>query len=272
MRMTPAMEMAVIVLLAVGSLAMPAMAAEDVQVKGSGSLLTGKVERITHRPGGRGGSTGTPAYVAPATPAPVVTRVKGGIVYDYTDGAGGEVHYVFDSSRDYCDRDTVVMTCYGPRPEPGETPDTPPAPSVTPEEIVERTLVDARLPQPQPQIDPGYAITGMTAYLETGNRTRHTFEPIATVLGPLRITATSTYTVDWGDGETTGPHDSTGGAYPDGTITHVYRDSEVVTVRVIQSWTAQWTLAGRSGTVGGLRSAGEIPDFAVREVQAVRTH
>lgn len=90
------------------------------------------------------------------------------------------------------------------------------------------------------------------------------------MLGPLSITATSSYTVNWGDGTTTGPHSTSGGNYPDGDITHVYRDAETVDITVTQSWTAQWSLAGQSGTITGLSSSGDLPNFVVREVQAVR--
>jgi hypothetical protein len=207
-----------------------------------------------------------------------VIRNKREIVYDYTHLGGGKIHYVFDDTRDWCDGSQSRATCYGPRPKPveGQRPGqrprrrAPVPPPLTPTEIVERTIVNVRLPSPDPNIDPGYAITGMKAYLETGNSTRHTFDAIPTVLGPLSITATSTYTVDWGDGTTTGPHSSNGGKYPNGSITHVYRDAETLDITVTQNWSAQWSLAGQSGTIGGLSSSGALPNFVVREVQAVR--
>ncbi|MPZ71914.1 MAG: hypothetical protein GEU74_01575 [Nitriliruptorales bacterium] len=205
----------------------------------------------------------------------MVTRTRKFISYDFAGSGGGELRYVFDPQRDHCDSGSAVMTCYGPRPprpdRPARRRPAPPPPPVTPQEIVERTIVNVRLPNPRPNIDPGYAITGMRAYLETGNRSTHRFNPIATVLGPLSITARSTYIVDWGDATITGPHATTGGKYPDGTITHVYQDSQLLDVVVTQHWTAHWSLAGHSGTIGGLRSSGALGDFAVREVQAVRT-
>ena len=239
----------------------------------SGAGISGTVSQVVHRGGGAAGgsSNGGGGIATPAPPAPVVRRTGRYISYDYSNSGGGELRYVFDGGRDYCDRGTAVMRCFGPKPKPGEAPRRVPPP-VTPEEIVERTLVNAELPSPRPNIDPGYAVTGMRAYLETGDRRTHRFDTIPTVLGPLQITATSTYTVDWGDGTVTGPHKTTGGTYPNGTITHVYQDTGVVDVIVSQSWTARWRLAGRSGTVGGLRSSGTIDDFAVQEVQAVRTH
>jgi hypothetical protein len=249
-----------------------AHAVERVKLRGNGGRIGGVVDRVIERPGSEGG-TSTPAGTpSPLPPAPVVTRTREYVAYDYSNSGGGQLRYVFDDERDYCDYGSASVTCFGPRPEPGEPGPRRVAPPVTPEDIVERTLVNAKLPSPRPNIDPGYAVTGMRAYLETGDRRTHRFDAIPTVLGPLQITATSTYTVDWGDGTVTGPHQTTGGKYPDGTISHVYTDTGTVDVTVSQTWTARWWLAGRSGTVGGLRSSGTIEDFAVQEVQAVRTH
>lgn len=232
------------------------------------------MERTSRKPA-TGTSTPLVRSTAPrsAAPAPVVTRSRRGITYDYSKLGGGVLEYVFDGRQDHCDGSGTVMTCYGRRPAPVEGPAprrAPPPPPITPEQIVERTLVNVRLPDPQPEIDPGYAVTGLTAYLETGNTTSHTFAPIDTVLGPLSITATSTYTVDWGDGTVTGPHASNGGPYPNGQITHVYQRTATVDVVVTQHWSARWSLAGHAGTVTGLQSVGALEDFAVREIQAVR--
>ena len=260
------------VLLLVGSA--PVSADGHVTVNGSGSALTGQVERVTSNPGnssGGGGPVSSGGSSAPTGPRPVVTRTKRGITYDYTHVGGGQMRYVYDDYRDYCHGNIDVTTCYGPAPAPGEPRRRAPVPPpLSPTEVVERTIVNVRLPRPRPSIDPGYAVTGMKAYLETGNSTTHTFEPINTVLGPLSITATSTYTVKWGDGETSGPHNNSGGAYPNGRITHVYRHARTVDIVVTQNWTAQWSLAGQSGTIGGLSSSGTLPNFVVREVQAVR--
>ena len=198
-------------------------------------------------------------------------RNKRGIIYDYTDVGGGQLRYIYDDYRDYCRGNIDVTTCYGPAPAPGEPRRRAPAPPpVTPTEVVERTIVNVRLPRPRPNVDPGYAVTGMKAYLETGNDTTHRFAPIDTVLGPLTITASSTYTVNWGDGSVTGPYSNAGGKYPNGRITHVYQHARTVDIVVTQNWTAQWSLAGQSGTIGGLSSSGTLPNFQVREVQAVR--
>ena len=256
--------------------------AVDIQMNGSrqGATISGTVESSSgssaSRAQPRSPATPTVTSTGSSTPvqAPRTTETKRGIVYDYTQVGGGKMRYVFDKTSDgYCRGGETTMFCYGPRPErengrPGRRAPVPPP--LTPTEIVERTIVNVRLPSPKPNIDPGYAVTGLKAYLETGNSRTHTFETIPTVLGPLSITATSSYTVNWGDGTTTGPHASNGGRYPDGDITHVYRDAETVDVTVTQNWTAQWSLAGQSGTITGLSSRGELPNFVVREIQAVR--
>lgn len=254
----------------------PALAEGDVQLGGKGAQVRGVVAGGTTT-SGRSGGTATSVSRSggssgPAAPAPVVTRDKRGITHDYSRVGGGKVRYSFDRTRDYCDFTADYVECFGPRPpnRPGGRGGAPPPPPISPTEIVEQTIVNVRLPQPRPTIDPGHAVTGLKAYLETGNRTSHTFAPIDTVLGPLSISATSTYTVNWGDGTTTGPHSSSGGAYPKGDITHVYQDAQTVDVTVTQNWTARWRLAGQSGTIGGLQSASRIDDFEVREVQAVR--
>ena len=260
-------------LIAAGSLAGMSHADDDVSFTGNGGRIGGTVERVTPSPGG-GGSTpaaGGGGSGEPAAPGPRITRTKRGITYDYTHIGGGQMRYVYDEYRDWCHGTVDVTTCYGPAPAPGEPRrQAPVPPPLSPTEVVERTIVNVRLPRPRPSIDPGYAVTGMKAYLETGNSTAHSFEPINTVLGPLTITASSTYTVDWGDGESSGPYDTSGGKYPDGRITHVYRHARTVDIVVTQNWTAQWSLAGQSGTIGGLSSSGTLADFVVREVQAVR--
>lgn len=249
-----------------------AWAHSHVKVSGGGRYIDATVEKQTKAPGAPPRPrVNTSRGSAPAAPKPIITRTDNYIQWDHRPNGGGVLRYQFSERDDHC-RGSVNMTvCYGPE------PDDRPArrqirrnPPVSPQQVVERTIVNVQLPQPQPNVDPGYAVTGMRAYLETGNSTTHTFDPISTVLGPLSITASSTYTVDWGDGTVTGPHSTSGGKYPDGDITHVYKDSAVVTITVTQNWTAQWSLAGQSGTITGLVSSGSLPDFAVREVQAVR--
>ena len=125
------------------------------------------------------------------------------------------------------------------------------------------------LPKPVPRIEPGWAMTGRLAYLETQAPMTQSFTR-DTPLGPLTITATGHFLVDWGDGTRTGPHEFAGAPWPDGRITHGYTHARTVNVVVTERWTATWTLGTRTGTLNALSTEGRIQDLPVREVQAVR--
>lgn len=125
-----------------------------------------------------------------------------------------------------------------------------------------------RLPRPQPSIAPGRAITGKAAYLETNGRLTFTYTE-DTVFGPLLIQARGSYTVAWGDGETTGPHSVEGAAWPSGQITHDYMHVGSYDILVTEKWTANWSLDGESGTLRTLQTSGRIDGFPVEQIQAV---
>lgn len=138
----------------------------------------------------------------------------------------------------------------------------------SPEEVALEFWRQVQLPAPAPAIAPGFAITGKTAYLESNAQPTAPFR-FDTPLGPLQIDASAQLSVDWGDGRGPVAYDSLGGPWPDGEVTNVYGDAGVVDVVVTQDWTARWSVAGATGTLGGLRTTGTIPGFEVREVQAV---
>lgn len=54
------------------------------------------------------------------------------------------------------------------------------------------------------------------------------------------------FTYVFGDGSTTGPTTSSGGVYPDGDVTHVYRDKGRFPVRVDTTFGADFSLDGRT--------------------------
>ncbi|HYX43895.1 MAG TPA: hypothetical protein VE760_02550, partial [Acidimicrobiales bacterium] len=147
-------------------------------------------------------------------------------------------------------------------PEPGE------AAVVDPRVIAMQGWEEVVLPKPQPYIAPGWMITGKYAYLETRGQLHHSFTK-ATPIGPLQITSTGRYYVDWGDGEKTGPHSIEGGPWPDGEITHTYIDVGLYDVVVTEEWTATWSLGPASGTLSGQRTVGRIDDFRVEQIQVV---
>ncbi len=143
-------------------------------------------------------------------------------------------------------------------------------PSTTPAQVAEAFLRTVPLPVPRPEIAPdGQAITGLAAYLETNGSLTHTVGPEPTALGPIEVRATGAYWVDWGDGSPeAGPFAFEGEAYPRGRIWHHYRFTGNYTVTLRQRWSANWSLGGDAGTVGGLLTETTIP-VEVFEVQAV---
>lgn len=125
------------------------------------------------------------------------------------------------------------------------------------------------LPDPDPYIAPGKAITGLAAYLETRGTLEVTFTDAETPFGTLEILAHGSYHVDWGDGTRTGPHPAEGRPWPDGEIRHTYSHVGTYDVRVEIAWTATWALGGESGVLPGLQTSATIPDFPVGQIQAV---
>ncbi len=160
-----------------------------------------------------------------------------------------------------------ILETYPPCPEqpraPGQTP-----PVETPAMIAARYWERVPLPKPQPVIAPGRAITGKMAYLETRGEVARTYTN-DTVFGRLEILARGAYTVDWGDGETSGPHGFEGKPWPDGGITHEYQNVGSYDVVVTERWTATWSLGGQSGVLRTLQTTGRIDDFPVEQIQAV---
>jgi hypothetical protein len=142
------------------------------------------------------------------------------------------------------------------------------APAETRAMVAARYWEQVPLPRPRPVIAPGRAITGKLAFLETNGEVSHRYTN-ATVFGPLEIVATGSYTVAWGDGQTTGPYRLEGRSWPSGQITHDYLSIGVVDILVTESWTAAWHLDGQSGVLRTLQTTGRIDRFPVEQIQAV---
>ena len=137
------------------------------------------------------------------------------------------------------------------------------------------------LPQPQLAIDPGFALTGMPAYLVIGNQLGFTVTEDLEGWGPMQVDFTPTsFEVDWGDGTVENISDGRTGVRWNGPeaqqISHVYVDSDrhrglagdnVVTVT--STWSADWSVAGFTGTVTGM-IIDETFELPVREYRAVR--
>jgi hypothetical protein len=126
------------------------------------------------------------------------------------------------------------------------------------------------LGRPAPSIAPGYALAGKLGYLETHAATTKQFSN-PTPLGVLTIATRGTFLVDWGDGTgQQGPYDNAGAPWPDGQITHAWDDIGHYDVRVVEVWTATWSLAGAHGSLAALRTEGDIRRFEVRQLESVR--
>ena len=137
-----------------------------------------------------------------------------------------------------------------------------------PAQIAALAWQQAALPTPNPKIAPGRAIVGKPAFLETGGQL-HFSHREHTPLGELHIEATGRYHVDWGDGETTGPHSVEGKPWPDGEIKHVYEWARTYDVVVTERWRATWQLGGDGGRLPDGQTSGRIDDFPAQEIQAV---
>jgi hypothetical protein len=147
---------------------------------------------------------------------------------------------------------------------------------VSEEEAISQFVATVPMPIPDPHIAPGRAITGLRAFLETGIDAESVAPIVVDVLaGTVMIDPRpSEVEVDWGDGTHPLVYEGEAGPWPDGEVVYAYVERGLVTVRVLQRWDAHWSYEGllghREGVVSGLWSYGEITDFPVNEVQAVR--
>lgn len=140
-----------------------------------------------------------------------------------------------------------------------------------------------RVPQPDPQIQPGFMIVNMPAFLETG---RELVIEETVDAGPdgmpvmVELRATGSYTVDWGDGTVEGPFTVPGAPWPgegrapdNSHVTHTYRRAGDVVVTVVDTWELQWRFAGSSLWSVPLTlelTPAVLDDFRVEEVRSVR--
>ena len=149
-------------------------------------------------------------------------------------------------------------------------PGTPAPPPPTAADVAATWSQSAVLPNPSLRIRPGYAVTGLAAYLEIGTPAPWT----VSIADPVRNDAITiscghtSFDVSWGDGTPVQQTSSTGGPYPNGNVKHVYQQAAPsYTVAVTEHWSCRWSdPAGNGGTLTGLRSAGRLP-LEVREIQ-----
>lgn len=172
---------------------------------------------------------------------------------------------------------------------PDECPSDP-ADEVPPqvfEDVVRETVVDV-LPRPAPEVPPGYAMTGMAAYLVTGHdldadADRVTYGPadhqVDLEIMQLTVTVTgeATTVVDWGDGSEPRSYTGPGRPYPEGGVSYTYADAspEPVTIEIIDRWQLSYDVyRGDQLVISDSAEFDLAPvplDLEVRELQTVRT-
>ncbi|MHB8465024.1 MAG: hypothetical protein ACYDH6_18465 [Acidimicrobiales bacterium] len=213
------------------------LAVLGAQVTGSGDTITGSGSQ----PGTSGGAL-PPGSIAVDVPAPV--------------GAGS-----------YCMHTVIVPI--GTRFPPynalsSEREVACPGAAPTPSQLASQWAETARLPRPTLAVAPGYAVTGLTAYLEIAAASTWT----TTFANTIDVACTRTgFDVDWGDGSPVEQTTSTGGPYPAGDVTHAYQEATpALVVTVAEHWVCQWSGGGGRGTLRGLSSTTTL-DLEVREIQ-----
>jgi hypothetical protein len=177
----------------------------------------------------------------------------------------------------------VVLGLFGRLPElqghdpnhPCPTDPTETIPPVVVQHAVLETIED-QLPRPTLEVPPGYALTGMPAYLVTNHQldygpVTHTVDLGITVVD-VTVTATGTTHVDWGDGHAETYH-TPGTPWPDGQVRHTYIDTGTVTITATDTWqvTYQVPALGIEDSVTAPLAPRSLEGFEVQQLQAVRT-
>lgn len=154
--------------------------------------------------------------------------------------------------------------------------DPPPVLSAAVARELVRGIVEDHLPRPEPEIPPGWALTGMPAYLVTHHELHYGPASHTVNLDPfpvtVEITAEAVTIVDWGDGTVT-THNVAGDPWPDGLVHHTYRDEDVVTVTVTDVWHVEFRVTSPTTISDSLEAELEprtIDDLEVRQIQAIR--
>ncbi len=145
---------------------------------------------------------------------------------------------------------------------------------LTPSEVADSewsTQLIKQLPIPLPTIPPGYGVVGITSYLLTGDVT-HCSLSSSTPLGELTISAKSSFEVSFDGGDQySGPFETSGAPWPIGGIDHMWLNPGTHSVVVLQNWTGNWFLDGQSGELPTLQTRGDIANYLVLGLVALRT-
>ena len=233
--------------LAALTLAPPTIARADTRGEGQGATITFRDQTLTSTAGeALGGSTQGPTELTPVQQA-----------------------YLFCTQGGAVTRPDLVIALCAQFMTPAANAPAPPAPTAA--DIAMSWTQSSTLPNPRLRVQPGYAVAGLTAYLEI-----NTPSPLTLAIpDPVRHDTISiscghtVFDVNWGDGSPIQQTSSTGGPYPNGDVNHMYQQAAPsYTIAVTEHWTCRWSdPLGNGGTLTGLRSAGQLP-IEVREIQS----
>jgi hypothetical protein len=284
--------MVLLVTMALSTIA-PAAAHADRPRVGGAKVIPGGVERGISA-GGEESSAAVPSQpVAKASTSDDDGKVWVGIpVLGSMDGEDGEARFcrrtrwvrVAPEQREEQTRrgETDFLSLFGGLPElQGHNPflecpvdPTEAVPAVVLREAVTETIRDD-LPRPTLEVPPGYALTGMPAYLVTNHQLEygpvtHSVDLGVAVLD-VTVTGSGVTQVDWGDG-TSATYHAPGTPWPDGQVVHTYRDAQTVDITVTDTWQVTYRVPAL-----GIEDAIEAPlptrtleGLEVQQVQAVR--
>jgi hypothetical protein len=147
-------------------------------------------------------------------------------------------------------------------------------PAVVLREAVTQTIRDD-LPRPELEVPPGYALTGMPAYLVTNHQLEYGPVTHSVDLGiavlDVTVSGTGSTHVDWGDG-TVATYHAPGTPWPDGQVVHTYRDAQTVDITVTDTWQVTYRVPalGIEDSIEAPLPARTLDGLEVQQIQAVR--
>lgn len=138
---------------------------------------------------------------------------------------------------------------------------TPPT-NPTNDTAIIRYVISRQLPQPNPSLDPPFALVGLKAFLSSGASLSDHLDT-ETAIGEVTADATGVLNVDFGDGSPSLTTTSLGGPFPSGNITHTWTATGCYVVTVTENWTVSYHTPNGGGTITGLSTIGTDPRYCV---------
>lgn len=166
------------------------------------------------------------------------------------------------------DVNTYIPAC-GPLSPAQQAQANPPQQQAAAEAYARDYLQRVVLDKPRPVISAQRGgICGVEHSLDLRMRTERIFQDASAPYGTLDIHAYAVNTVDWGDG-TVNRYTTSGGPWPNMSISHFWTHRGVYNINVTSVWTAHWSMGPYSGVLSGLAASGSIDNFRVWEAQAM---